>query len=312
MCRNSGETASHLFIDCVFAKEVWTLTLLGLLTSPPHHSSIIVLFSKWLQFYPNPIPKKSLWLHIWLSIPKFVSWEIWLARNDLIFNNSSRSPAKSASIAKALLIESVLQHSQFSDSTLLPTEKAWLNLLSPHCKVLSLPPPLPSPSWKIRESEAAFQNWWKIQNTTSIFFDGASKGNPGAAGAGGVIYFADNLRKVHFCWGLGISTNNQAELLALTKACQIVWDKGIKYCQAFGDSEILIRKINSDDQFSNAILNKSLNRLKLILQDFTSFKIYHILRSLNREVDEMANKGCLLAPGTLNYNGNSANSYSIS
>eukprot|EP00253_Pinus_taeda_P025214 PITA_25214 len=313
MCKNSGETAPHLFIDCVYAKEVWTLTLLGLPASLPQHSSIADLFSEWPKYYPHSIPKKSLWHLIWLSIPKFVCWEIWLARNDLIFNNSSRSPAKSASIAKGLLVESVLQHSQTSDSSLLPSEKAWLNLHSPHpsSNVRSLPPPLPSPPWKIRESELAFQNWWKIQNVTSIFFDGASKGNPGAAGAGGVIYFADNLRKVHFCWGLDISTNNQAELLALTKACQIARDKGIKECQVFGDSEILIRKINSDAQFNNAILNKSLNRLKLILQDFTSFKIYHILRSLNKEADEMANKGCLLAPGTLNYNGNNANSIFI-
>jgi len=237
----------------------------------------------------------------------------WLARNDLIFNNSSRSPAKSASIAKALLIESVLLHYQTSDFSLLSSEKAWLNLHNPHpiSKARSLPSSLSSPSWKIREPEVAFQSWWKTQNTTSIFFDGASKGNPGVAGARGVIYFLDNPRKFHFCWGLGICTNNQAELLALTKACQIVRDKGIKECQAFGDSEILIKKINSDDQFNDAILNKSLKRLKLILQDFTSFKIYHILRSLNREADEMANKGCLLAPRTLNNNGNSANSYCI-
>eukprot|EP00253_Pinus_taeda_P021952 PITA_21952 len=261
MCRNSGETTSHLFIDCVYAKEVWKLSLLGLPASPPHHSSMADLFSDWFQYYPQIIPNKSLWYHIWLSIPKF----------------------------------------------------AWLNLHSPHpiSKARSLPPPLPAPSWKIREPEDAFQSWWKIQKTTSIFFDGASKGNPGVAGAGGVIYFSNNPRKVQFCWGLGIRTNNQAELLALTKACQIVRDKGIKECQAFRDSKILIKNINSDDQFNDAILNKSLKRLKLILQDFTSFKIYHILRSLNREADEMANKGCLLTPGTLNNNGNNANSHCI-
>eukprot|EP00253_Pinus_taeda_P015281 PITA_15281 len=313
MCKNSGETASHLFIDCVYAKEVWSLSLLGLSVSSPHLCSIADLFSEWQTFYPHSIPKKSLWYFIWLSIPKFVCWEIWLARNDLIFNNSSRSPAKSDSIAKGLLIESVLQHPHPSDSSLLPSEKAWLNLLSPlpSSKVCSLPPPLPSPLWKIREPEEAFQNRWRTQNITSIFFDGASKGNPRTAGAGGVIFFADNLRKVHFSWGLGISTNNQAELLALTKACQIARDKGIKECQAFGDSEILISKINSDTQFSNAILNKSLNRLKIILQDFTSFKIYHILRSLNKEADEMANKGCHIAAGSFIYNGSNSNSICI-
>eukprot|EP00253_Pinus_taeda_P033411 PITA_33411 len=243
MCKNSGETTSHLFIDCVYAKEVWSLSLLGLPVSPPHLCSIADLFSEWKNFYPQSIPRKSL------------------------------CPL-------------------------------------PPSNVRPLPPPLPPPLWKIRESEEAFQIRWR-KSISSIFFDGASKGNPGTAGAGGVIYFADNLRKVHFSWGLGISTNNQAELLALTKACQIARDKGIKECQAFGDSEILISKINSDSQFSNAILNKSLNRLRIILQDFTSFKIYHILRSLNKEADEMANKGCHLAAGSLSYNGNSINSSRI-
>ena len=85
----------------------------------------------------------------------------------------------------------------------------------------------------------------------------------------------------------------------------LVRDRGIKECQAFGYSKILITKINSKDQFNNAILNKSLKRLKIILQDFTSFKIFHILRSSNSEADVMANKGCFLAPGDLNINGNS-------
>ena len=34
-----------------------------------------------------------------------------------------------------------------------------------------------------------FQSWWKLQNKAIIFFDEASKGNPRAAGVGGVIFF---------------------------------------------------------------------------------------------------------------------------
>lgn len=159
MCRNSGETTFHLFIDCDFSKEVWNLTLLGLPASPPQHSSVANLFTEWFQCYPHNIPNKSLWFHIWLSIPKFVCWEIWLAWSDSIFNNSTRSPAKSASIEKSLLLEYVLLHSQKSASSLLPSKKAWLNLHSPHPinKACSLPPPLPIPSWKIREPEVAFK-----------------------------------------------------------------------------------------------------------------------------------------------------------
>eukprot|EP00253_Pinus_taeda_P030936 PITA_30936 len=64
MCRNSGDTTSHLFIDCDFAKEVWKLTLLGLHASPPQHSSVADLFTDWFQCYPHNIPNNSLWFYI--------------------------------------------------------------------------------------------------------------------------------------------------------------------------------------------------------------------------------------------------------
>ena len=42
--------------------------------------------------------------------------------------------------------------------------------------------------WQIRHSEKEFSDWWKSKNKATIFFDGASKGNPGKVGAGGVIF----------------------------------------------------------------------------------------------------------------------------
>ena len=51
------------------------------------------------------------------------------------------------------------------------------------------------------------------------FFYGASKGNPGREGAGGVIYSADGKRVDSFNCGLGHKTNNHAKTLALLKVC---------------------------------------------------------------------------------------------
>lgn len=98
--------------------------LLDLQVNLPQQCTVANLYSTWFQNYPPPIPNNSLWCHIWLSIPKFMCWEIWVAWNDLTFNNSPCSPTKKAAKAKALLLESVLQHSQKSDSSLLPSEKS--------------------------------------------------------------------------------------------------------------------------------------------------------------------------------------------
>ena len=55
-----------------------------------------------------------------------------------------------------------------------------------------------------------FQFWWRNQGKVTVFSDGASKGNPGIAGACGVIYSHDGLAKDRFSCGLGQNTNNQA------------------------------------------------------------------------------------------------------
>ena len=89
----------------------------------------------------------------------------------------------------------------------------------------------------------------------------------------------------------------------MIKVCQIAKERGHRELQAFGDSEILIKIIHMQGQFNEAGLNKNLQRLRYLLQDFTSFKCYHILRESNKEADFYANKGCLLAQGDLSTNG---------
>jgi len=96
--------------------------------------------------------------------------------------------------------------------------------------------------------------------------------------------------------------HNQVEILSLTKACQIAKERGHQELQAFSDSKILIKMIHSKGQFNDADLNKNMQRLRYILQDFTSFKCYHILRESNKEAYYYANKGCLLIQGDLRIN----------
>lgn len=135
-----------------------------------------------------------------------------------------------------------------------------------------------------------------------IFFDRASKGNPGISGAGGVIYTSGRQKKDNFSWGLGQSTNNQAEILGLLKACQLSQGNRGENLQVFGDLEILIKILNTGDQLNRSALNKSLEILRNLLQKFTTCSFYHILRTVNKEADIMANKRCLLAEGFLSKN----------
>eukprot|EP00253_Pinus_taeda_P008973 PITA_08973 len=167
--------------------------------------------------------------------------QLWLARNQQIFREISHTPLKVAAKAKSFLLEAAQQQYFKEDPLLMPEEKRWLGTLEPHPhKQLSFPKKT-NQEWRIREEDDKFQLWWRTQNLTTIFFDGASKGNPGSAGAGGVIYSIDGIAKDCFSWGLGQKSNNQAEILGLLKACNIARDKGAKDIQVFGDSELIKR-----------------------------------------------------------------------
>ena len=101
-------------------------------------------------------------------------------------------------------------------------------------------------------------------------------------------------------------SNNQAKSYNLLLASQIAKEKGFKSLQFFGDSEMLIKALNSNDYFNNSALNKSLLRIQNVLKEFDMVVSFHILRDLNNLVDVLANKACLLPQGFLSINGESS------
>jgi len=104
---------------------------------------------------------------------------------------------------KDLLLDTLNQQTLKIEYTLLPEEKKWLGTYKFRDRRLTMARPFEPPNWRLRSSDAKFQEWWRKQGLDSIFFDGASKGNPGLAAAGGVIYSQDGTKRDSFSWGLG-------------------------------------------------------------------------------------------------------------
>ena len=144
-----------------------------------------------------------------------------------------------------------------------------------------------------------------------IFFDGASKGNPGVSGASGLVLPSNRLTKFSFCWGLGSLSNNQAGSNDILLAIQIAKENGYKTVQIFGDSELLIKILNTVDHFNNSDMNILLQRIQVRLKEFDMVESFHILRELNSIVDDLANKACLLPQGFLSINGAASYFHSI-
>jgi ribonuclease HI len=299
-CKKALETTTHIFLECEYAQKTWTSFLTDLKVRPPANSTISEMFVSWNASYPHSIAAKSLWSKVWTAVPKYVCWKLWLARNDIIFNQTEITAEQVAGKAKNLLIET-LRQSRVKDNSLRDEESIWLGGFIPTMSPSSFSRPIPKEKWQIRDNLEGFQTWWKSQGKCTIFFDGASKGNPGRSGAGGIIYLP-NGSKESYSWGLGIKSNNQAEVLSLLKACQLARKRNPEEIVVFGDSELLIRALRKNKRFNDSALNKLMTRVIRLLKEFPSVQIFHILRELNSEADSLANIGCNLEKSMISIN----------
>ena len=70
---------------------------------------------------------------------------------------------------------------------------------------------------------------------------------------------------------------------------------------------MVIKAIIHHSKTQSMKLNNLLDKIHLLLGNFRSYKIYHVLRELNERADVEANKGTLLASGNLKVNGTLSN-----
>ena len=230
LCNCDEETISHLFLQCNFSQLVWQSVLPpGMALNLP--ASISQLFVEWSKHLPGSMNKIPTLQRLWDSIPKNLCWQLWLARNKAIFKEQKAVSARVAAKTIGMIVEKFA-----SNNISLPDNvtahhpyfewcKTFLKEKSPLQPKFSSPGTVPlrnSCAWEIRLSNKDFNNWLRDKNSYALFFDGASKGNPGVAGAGGILLDPGGQMVETFAWGLGVRTNNEAEWLALLQGLQIL------------------------------------------------------------------------------------------
>jgi len=186
---------------------------------------------------------------------------------------------------------------------LLKEELNWLNKIVPNHQSRPLPSQAINAEWEIRLDDTNFDRWRVSLNETCIFFDGASKGNPGKAGSGGVLMSVNGTIVSSYHWGLGIESNNIAECYGLLQGLRIANTKGINALSVFGDSRMLIQALINKKRPDHLKLALLYRKIQMTCKKFHSIRFYHILRGLNKLADKEANKGALLSRGTLNVDG---------
>ncbi|MBI5888811.1 MAG: ribonuclease HI family protein [Deltaproteobacteria bacterium] len=123
-----------------------------------------------------------------------------------------------------------------------------------------------------------------------IYVDGASRGNPGKAGAGAAIKDAEGnvVRKLKSY--LGVMTNNMAEYSAMIMALKAARDMGIKDIRIHADSELMVKQLNGVYRVKSHDLMPLFLEATHLLGAFDEYKIAHIYREGNALADGLANE----------------------
>jgi ribonuclease HI len=132
-------------------------------------------------------------------------------------------------------------------------------------------------------------------STIKIYSDGGSRGNPGPAAIGFLIYQDGGL--IHQAGQyIGETTNNVAEYSALLTALESVQSLKLSptHIQCYLDSELVVKQIQGKYKIKNSQLKEYLNKILILLPKIigntNNVLFTHIPREKNKSADNLVNK----------------------
>jgi ribonuclease HI len=120
------------------------------------------------------------------------------------------------------------------------------------------------------------------------YTDGASKGNPGQAGIGVVIFTMDGRKIAQQAKAIGIATNNIAEYSALIEAMTMAHDLGIRILNVISDSELMVRQVSGVYKIKNVDILKKAQEVMELRRGFEKFSISYVGREHNKIADALS------------------------
>jgi ribonuclease HI len=125
---------------------------------------------------------------------------------------------------------------------------------------------------------------------TRLYCDGASRGNPGPAGAGAVIVSPEGHIVAKVGKFLGEETNNVAEYMGLILGLKRAKAMGIKELEVLADSELVVKQVKGEYAVKAEHLAPLHAEAVALFKAFDQIEIRHIPREENTAADEMSNR----------------------
>ena len=127
--------------------------------------------------------------------------------------------------------------------------------------------------------------WFKLN------YDGASQGNPGRAGGGGLIRNHDGKWVKGFMRNIGQATSVAAEFWALRDGLMLAAQLGITHLHVELDAQVVVNLVLSKKTINNSCA-ALLNDCRYLMGLFQRVKVTHVFREANRCADNLARAGC--------------------
>jgi len=127
-------------------------------------------------------------------------------------------------------------------------------------------------------------------NKFIIFCDGGSRGNPGPAGLGAVIYDDKKHVLAELYKYLGETTNNQAEYRAVLTAIKKAKELKGQELEFYLDSELIVKQMSGEYRVKNKDLLPIFMEIRKYILEFKSVHFSHVPREQNTEADALANR----------------------
>ncbi len=121
-----------------------------------------------------------------------------------------------------------------------------------------------------------------------VYFDGASRGNPGPAGIGWVVVTSDGI-VAEGNDTIGRATNNQAEYEALIQALTVASEYGFEEVDVRGDSELIVKQVRGEYDTNDPQLREYRIEVRQLLEEFSEWSLAHVPREINDRADDLAN-----------------------
>ncbi len=122
-------------------------------------------------------------------------------------------------------------------------------------------------------------------HTLVLYFDGASRGNPGPAAYG--VFSPSGLAA---SGTLGTATNNVAEWRGFLAALDLALASGAGDVEIRADSELVLRQFSGEYRVKAPHLRAFLDEARGKARRLPSLRVRHVRREENREADALANR----------------------